>query len=83
MRLAEYLKVHNMTGSELAGRVGVSESTINRLIPKPGKRQHRQPSLDLMRKIREATNGAVTADDFLDDDHPAATDTPAGNGRAA
>lgn len=65
MRLSDYLERHRMSGSEFAVRIGVSESTINRLIPRPGKKQLRRPSWDLIEKIAAATGGAVTADDFM------------------
>lgn len=66
MQLVDWLKAHNMTGTDLANLIGVDDSTINRLIPKDGKKQKRRPSLDLAAKISAATNGEVTANDFMD-----------------
>lgn len=66
MQLVDWLKAHNMTGTDLANLLGVDDSTINRLIPKDGKKQMRRPSLDLAARISAATNGEVTANDFMD-----------------
>jgi transcriptional regulator with XRE-family HTH domain len=65
MQLAAWLKKEGKTGTDLANEIGVDVSTINRLIPKPGKKQKRRPSLDLAAKIKAATGGEVTADDLM------------------
>lgn len=65
-QLADWLKAKGLTGSDLARLVGCDDATINRLIPKKGKKQVRKPSLDLAEKICEATDGEVTPNDFMD-----------------
>ena len=66
MKLSDWLKKEGKTGADLAGAIGCDDTTINRLIPKPGKLQRRKPSIDLAEKIARATNGEVTANDFMD-----------------
>jgi transcriptional regulator with XRE-family HTH domain len=60
MTLSEYLAQQSIKVSAFAAKVGVPPSTISRVI----KRQ-REPGLDLLAKIMEATDGAVTPNDFL------------------
>jgi transcriptional regulator with XRE-family HTH domain len=60
MTLSEYLAQHSINVSVFAAKVGVPSSTISRVL----KRQ-RDPGLELLAKIREATDGAVTPNDFL------------------
>lgn len=72
MRLADYLEKSGKTGSDLALECGVDDATINRLIPKVGKKQFRKPSFDLIEKIARATDNQVTADDFMNQDLPSA-----------
>ena len=67
LTLAEWLKRNRKTGSDLAKEIDVDPSTINRLIPKPGKKQTRRPGRRLMPKIKAATKGEVTADSFMTD----------------
>lgn len=67
MKLADWLRREHKTGAELAERIGVDVTTINRLIPKEGKKQIRKPSFDLAAAISIATNGEVTPNDFLDE----------------
>jgi transcriptional regulator with XRE-family HTH domain len=68
MKLAAWLKKEGKTGTDLASLIGCDDATINRLIPKAGKKQTRRPSLDLAAKISTATGGEVTANDFMEDD---------------
>lgn len=49
-----------MTDEKLSDAAGCSRSMITKL-----RLGVAAPSLDLIHRIREATNGAVTADDFL------------------
>ena len=58
--LDRYLTAQGLKNVEFARMVGVSESTISRL-----SRGLQAPSYALVRRIRKATKGAVTADDFL------------------
>ena len=60
MDIRSYLAEHDLTEEKLAVKVGCSQSMINKL-----KRHTVSPSLDLMRLIAEATNGAVTPNDFM------------------
>lgn len=66
MKLADWLKENGMTGSDLARKIGRDDATINRLIPKPGKKQVRGPGKRLMKQLLVATGGEVTANDFMD-----------------
>ena len=80
MRLGDWMSERHMTAETLAGLMGVDESTVTRLIPKPGKKQIRKPGWELIKKIATVTNGAVTANDFMDatdDDDPSDTDEAA------
>ena len=67
MKLAAWLTREGKSGSDLAAQIGCDDATINRLIPKPGKKHIRRPGRRLMPKIVAATNGEVTANDFMDD----------------
>jgi putative transcriptional regulator len=60
MTLSEYLAQNSIKVSAFALKVGVPPSTISRVM----KRQ-RDPGLELLAKIMEATDGAVTPNDFL------------------
>jgi len=60
MTLADYIKAKQTTASRLAGEVGVPVSTITRLL-----RGERKPGIDLVSRIVDATNGEVTAEDFM------------------
>lgn len=72
MRLAEYLKSENLKPSHLALRLSVPASTITRLA-----KGERKPSLDLAKKIADATDGHVTPNDF------AGIDSASSDGAAA
>ncbi len=66
MRLTEWMDRSTITDSELAARLEeilrskVDRSTVSRI-----RRGKRMPSPEMMRAIREATFGAVTANDFV------------------
>jgi transcriptional regulator with XRE-family HTH domain len=60
MKLAQYLSERRMSASEFADRVGKDRSTVGRWIDGSAR-----PRWDDIPKITEATNGAVTADDFV------------------
>lgn len=72
MRLADYLRDRQIRPSALALAIGLSPSTVTRIL-----RGERTPSLSLIARIREATDGAVTADDFLPAREPARQPAPA------
>lgn len=61
MRLSQWMADTHTSDEALALRIGVDRSTISRI-----RRGTRRPSADLMRAIREATGGAVSADDLLE-----------------
>lgn len=58
--LDRYLDEHDIKNAAFAATVGASEATISRL-----RNNKQAPSFSLARRIREATEGAVTFDDFL------------------
>lgn len=60
MTLREHLKCTGERVFDFADRLGVSRSTIRKIVY--GKRQ---PSLDLAHKISAATDGAVQPKDML------------------
>lgn len=67
MRLGDYLCKKGLSAAEFAACIGVHRSTVSRWLEpvEPGGQIFR-PSWDQISKIRDATAGAVTADDFLD-----------------
>ena len=60
MTLEAYLQGRNLTHDEFAKLIGCEQPTVTRFVN--GKRI---PSPDLMRRIAEATDGQVTANDFF------------------
>lgn len=63
MILKNYLTREKIKPAAFAARIGVSASTVTRFL-----RRERRPSLDLMRKIADATGGEVAElQDFVDD----------------
>ena len=64
MTLERYLSEHGISRSAFARLIGVSPASVTRYV-KAGE-GGRSPRDAIMRRIREATGGAVTADDFLD-----------------
>jgi transcriptional regulator with XRE-family HTH domain len=63
MKLIDYMTSNNINAAKLAEKANVPASTITRLLSGA-----RVPRLSLLEKIMEATNGAVTPNDFLSDD---------------
>ena len=62
MKLDSYLRAHNLTSAQFGEVSGIgSKQAVH-------KYRHglRFPTPENLRRIREATNGAVTADDFVD-----------------
>jgi transcriptional regulator with XRE-family HTH domain len=59
MKLDTYIKEAGITGTEFARRIGRSPEFVYLLISGA-----RGPSLQTVRRIAEATDGAVTASDF-------------------
>ena len=60
MTLQDFLARSDTRPATFADRLGVPASTVTRWL-----NGERKPSLCLLVRIREATGGAVTADDFL------------------
>lgn len=67
MNLSDYLSENSISRAEFAERIGVSEVSICRYVMKK-----RVPRPEQLRRIREATGGAVTANDFMCDSDPEA-----------
>lgn len=65
MKLEEYLKNHSLTHKKFAEIIGVSQSHVTLIIG--GKKN---PSLALMRRIIEFTNGEVTVGDLFNPEAP-------------
>lgn len=60
MKLDTYLEAKGETDAEFALRVSLSQSQVSRI-----KRGLSWPSRDAMERIVDATDGSVTANDFL------------------
>jgi transcriptional regulator with XRE-family HTH domain len=61
MTLSEYLSWKQLTDDAFASLVGVDRSAVTRW-----RTGARTPSRAPMKRIREVTSGAVTADDFFE-----------------
>ena len=61
MTLSDYMEKKQMTEAQMAALVGCSQSTINRI-----KNGRFAPGLDLMMRVRVATRGKVTPNDFAE-----------------
>lgn len=59
-QIAAYFKSSKETPSSLAAKCGVAHSTITRAL-----RGERHPSVGLAQKVEKATNGEVTAKEFM------------------
>lgn len=71
MRLGEYLSAKGLSAAEFAARIGVHRSTVSRwLEPADADGVVYRPSWEQCAKIRDETNGQVTADDFVDATSP-------------
>ncbi|MHB2169936.1 helix-turn-helix transcriptional regulator [Alsobacter sp. R-9] len=60
MTLDLYLTLHGMNATQFAEAIGVTPSTITRIL-----RGERRPNLETLRKIARATDGQVKAEDFF------------------
>lgn len=63
MQLADYLARHDITAAAFARVLGVHPATVGRYLSRK-----RVPRPTLALRIRRATYGEVTADDFLEPD---------------
>lgn len=61
MKLALYLKLTDQKPQSFAGKIGVDPVSVYRYCT-----GERRPHWSVMQRIREQTEGNVTADDFLD-----------------
>ena len=60
MKLDEFLTSRKLTDSAFGEMIGRSQSTINRI-----RRVETLPNWETVRRITEATDGAVMANDFV------------------
>lgn len=60
MKLADYLKEHEISAREFAPKVGVSPEAIRLYLT-----GQRRPRADVIQAIAAETNGAVSANDFF------------------
>lgn len=60
MKLADYLAHAALTDQAFADKIGMSQSAVNRL-----RRGETRPDWETASKIAHATDGAVTANDFM------------------
>lgn len=68
-RLAEYLQGRGETVTEFARRIGKSRVSVSRML-----HDKQVPGKDTLQQIFKATEGAVTANDFM---HPSLASEPA------
>jgi plasmid maintenance system antidote protein VapI len=61
MKLATYLHENDIKPVAFAAMLDVAPSTITRIL-----RGERTPRIDLILKIKSATDGKVTADDWME-----------------
>ena len=61
MKLHDYLKSNKIKGKDFAAQIGVDKSYVSAL-----RRHAKWPSEDVIRRIKDATKGQVTADSFLE-----------------
>lgn len=60
MKLTDYLASQSISDADFANVIGVSRQAVHRY-----KTGERAPEWPVLAKIRDATDGAVTPDDFL------------------
>lgn len=60
MKLETYLLEKGLTEAQFASLIGRSQSAVHRI-----KKQKRKPDWETLQRIVDATNGAVTPNDFL------------------
>ena len=65
MKLADYLAHFKITQQAFATTIGVTQASVGRYAA-----HNRMPRPKIMRKIAEATDRCVTADDFMADPPP-------------
>jgi transcriptional regulator with XRE-family HTH domain len=65
MKLGTWLKQKNMTHETFAALIGCDRSSVTRYVEDDGKKQIRMPPRKTLERIAQATNGEVTANDFV------------------
>lgn len=60
MTLSDYIDASGLTDAAFGAEIGLSQGQVSKL-----RRGKHWPSRETISRIRAATNGAVTADDFL------------------
>lgn len=66
--MATWMKREGLSPEGAAERIGCDRTTLVRILPgRDGSPPKRKPGWKLLRKINAATNGEVTANDFMDD----------------
>lgn len=60
MKLADWMSQKSFDDDEVAALLGTDRATVSRI-----RREVNKPSWPLAAKIKAATDGSVTADDFL------------------
>ncbi len=60
MKLGDYLQTEGITAAEFGRRIGASRSTVLRWV-----KGARSPDSTSMRRVIDATSGAVSANDFF------------------
>ncbi len=90
MKLADYLEQNRMTAADFATLIGVHKSSVSRWVdPDSSTGIEHRPGWDVLKKIKQVTDGQVTADDFMGDEqstpdpHPPAAIAPRSTRTAA
>lgn len=63
MKLAEYLKAHKIKNRDFAKTIGVHPGSIPRY-----KKPKANPPTSILKKIKDATDGMVDAEDFASEE---------------
>ena len=66
MHLADWIVREGLTQESAAQKIGCSRTALSRILPGRNGKAQRKPSWRLLPKIVKATNGEVTANDFMD-----------------
>jgi transcriptional regulator with XRE-family HTH domain len=59
MHLNEYMRLKNLSDSDVAAKIGVARETISRI-----RRRKSRPDWETIVQLRKLSRGAVTANDF-------------------
>jgi len=75
MKIERYMSIHKLTDTALAARVGVFPTTVMRW-----RKNETRPEWDIIPAIIAATEGIVTANDFIPAPAPNGAEPPSGYG---